>query len=152
MQRKTPGSSPTRLPGLTAKPQTQAPRSGATLDATAPLIALPLPSQGSSRAALVKGYPTAAVPPAPGSSVRVSSVSPSGRSLQVALDATSQGSGEEVLRFYRQHLGGLGFSERPVTAPSGSTAVAFQRGTSSVTLTTSSTTKAYSVYAVLSAD
>lgn len=120
----SPSPSPSGLPGLSPAPKPDK-----------PLISQPLPTQGSADGTLVDGYPASVLPPARGSTIETSSVSPTGRRLQVALNArTGQGAGG-VLLFYRQTLTALGFTEDNVSATAGNQAAGFRRGQSSVTVT-----------------
>lgn len=119
-----PSPSPSGLPGLSPAPKPDK-----------PLISKPLPKQGSADGELVSGYPASVLPPARGSTIETSSVSPTGSRLQVALNArTGQGAGG-VLLFYRQTLTALGFTEDNVSATAGTQAAGFRRGKSSVTVT-----------------
>ena len=115
-----PSPSPSGLPGLsTGTEARQAP------------VSQPLPTQASADGTLVHGYPASVLPPARGSTIETSSVSPTGRRLQVALNArTGQGAGG-VLLFYRQTLTALGFTEDNVSATAGNQAAGFRRGQSS---------------------
>jgi len=134
------------LPGLSE----DQPSSGADGD---PLVSRPLPRSASASGRLVAGYPTAAMPTARHSRIDTSSVSSSDSRVQVALVATTDRTAATVLRFYRLHLAGLGFTERPTTAVGGSEAAAFRRGSdvATVTVTPTRTGTSYSVFGTLHA-
>ncbi|MHB1064833.1 MAG: hypothetical protein ACYC1Z_10190 [Georgenia sp.] len=78
--------------------------------------------------ALVAEFPTEVITLAPSSTVLSSSVSSDGRRLQASVQATDTGSVADVLAYFTDTLGALGFAatESPTTA--GSTAVSFTRG------------------------
>jgi hypothetical protein len=118
-----------------------------------PLVTRPLPASASSRGRLVRGYPGTALPVAHRSRITSSSVSADDPRLQVALVATTAATTTGVLRFYRLHLSGLGFTERPTTAVGGSEAAAFRRGSDAVTVTVTATRTgaSYSVFGTLRA-
>ncbi len=135
------GASPYRLPGVPPAP-----------DASTPLLEGALPAAASGHSALVTGYPARVLPVAPRSTVSTNSISPAGDLLQVTLVATRSRGTDALLRFYRVRLTGLGFTEQPTRAVGGSTAVAFERGRSSVLLTVNpARPTSYSVFATLAA-
>ena len=135
------GASPYRLPGVPPAP-----------DASTPLLEGALPAAASGHSALVTGYPARVLPVAPRSTVSTNSISPAGDLLQVTLVATRSRGTDALLRFYRVRLTGLGFTEQPTHAVGGSTAVAFERGRSSVLLTVNpARPTSYSVFATLAA-
>lgn len=118
----------------------------------APLITAPLPKAAAARGAIVQGFPTAVIPLVPGSSVTYSSVSPDRTRLGAGLDATSNLPPEEVLGYYRTALAPLGLVATSAPAVAGSLAVAFVRGTSTVTVTASAAAgggSQYSIHGVL---
>lgn len=121
---------------------------------TSPLVSTPLPKTASSRGRLVKGFPAKAVPVVPRSKVRSSSVSSSGRALQVALVGSAPARGEAVAAFYRLALAKYGFVESELDAVGGSTAHGFSRSGDSLVLTLTPQGKkrtTYSLYGVLRA-
>lgn len=131
------------LPGLSA---------GTSVDRS-PLVSLPLPVTASAKGRLVRGYPATALPATRHSRIDSTSVSSGDSQVQVALVATTDRSAAAVLRFYRLHLTGLGFRERPATAAGGSEAAAFRRGSDvvTVTVTPTRTGTSYSVFGTLHA-
>ena len=133
------------LPGLGGGTQQASDRS--------PLVTRPLPRTASAQGALVRGYPAAALPAARHSRIDTTSVSSDGSRMQVALVATTDRSAAAVLRFYRLHLTGLGFREKPTTAAGGSEAAAFRRGpdVATVTVTPTRTGASYSLFGTLHA-
>lgn len=120
---------------------------------TAPLVTAPLPRAADARGRLVTGFP-GFLRPTRASRVASSSVSPSGPRLQVALVGSTALAPADVLVAYRTRLAGRGLSEQaaPATSP-GSTAAAFRRGRSVVTITATSRGSGtdYSVHASLHA-
>ena len=121
---------------------------------TSPLVRVPLPRTASRQGAIVAGYPGKALPVPPGAQVKSSSVSSSGRVLQVALEAHSDNSADAVARFHRVNLARKGFKEAPVPAVGGSTGIAFRRGADTLVLTLTPTGKRacdYTVFGTLHA-
>jgi len=111
----------------------------------------PLPKAAAASGRLVKGYPKA-LRPVSGTTVVTSSVSPSGKRLQISLEGTTKASADAVLTAYRTRLVARGFRERPAPAVGGSTAVAFTRGPNKITLTTTPGSRtSYIVYGTLRA-
>ncbi|NPC40877.1 hypothetical protein [Nocardioides sp. zg-1230] len=119
-----------------------------------PLVTTPLPRAATAQGRLLRRFPDA-LRPTRAARVQSSSVSPSGDRLQVGLVATSSLSPGQVLLAYRTRLARRGMAET-ATPPSvaGSTAAAFRRGDSVVTVTVtprgSGTT--YAVHASLRAE
>lgn len=103
-----------------------------------PLVVLPLPDDAAARGQLVKGFPTFLRPPT-GARVATSSVrADSGKTrLQVALGADTAATPEQVLGAYRTRLTARGMQEQGTPALAGSSAVAFVRGSSTITVTVS---------------
>lgn len=95
----------------------------------------PLPKSASAVGALATGYPSEALPAAPGSKVRTSSVASEGTHLQVSLTARTSAAVTEVVAFYRTALARYGMYDTPSPALNGATAVSFTRGGNSVTVT-----------------
>jgi hypothetical protein len=119
-----------------------------------PLVTTPLPRAASAQGRLLRRFPDA-LRPTRAARVQSSSISPSGDRLQVGLVATSSLSPEEVLLVYRTRLARHGMTEA-ATPPSvaGSTAAAFRRGGSVVTVTVTprGSGAAYAVHASLRAE
>lgn len=100
------------------------------------LVSFPLPKAASATGKIVAGFPSDALPLAPGSHVSSSSVSPQGKTLQVSLVATAANAEPlAVMQFYQTHLGVLGLGAAQAPASAGSTAMWFTRGTDKVTIT-----------------
>ena len=118
-----------------------------------PLVNPPLPTTATARGKLVSGYPTAALPVARSSRIDTTSVSSGDSRVQVALVATTDRTAASVLRFYRLHLNGLGFREKPTSAAGGSEAASFVRGpdVATVTVTPTRTGASYSLFGTLHA-
>lgn len=110
------------LPGLAAP---------SAKPAGTPLVTAP--RAGTARGALVATFPTALAPPA-GSTIRSSSLSVSGRTVQAALVARSSASVSRTLLHYRTGLAALGFREQRTQGPENRPAAAFVRGHESVSL------------------
>jgi len=149
-------NAPPKVPGKRGAETQQPPANGRLVLPThkGPLLAAPIPRPTSSRGRLTSGYPHAVLPVFPGSSVRSSSVSPSGSAAQVALVGETSRRQDTVAKFYRLRLARYGFQESELPAVGGSTAIGFHRGKDSVVLTlTPHGTKvlAYSVFGVLHA-
>ena len=98
-------------------------------------VAAPLPATASATGKLVAGFPAAALPAAPGSTISSSSVASQGEHLQVSLVAKSSRAAIDIVAFYRAALAAYGMYDMPAPAVAGSTAVAFSRGGDSVTVT-----------------
>jgi hypothetical protein len=120
----------------------------------APLVTTPLPRAASAQGRLLGGFPDA-LRPTRATRVQSSSVSPSGDGLQVGLVATTSLSPDQVLLAYRIRLARRGMVETE-TPPSvaGSSAAAFRRGDSVVTVTVTprGSGTSYSVHASLRAE
>ncbi|MFF1879663.1 hypothetical protein [Leifsonia sp. NPDC058230] len=99
------------------------------------LVSAPLPESASAVGALAKGYPAKALPAAPGSKIRNSSVASDKTHLQVTLTAKTDAEVTEVVAFYRTALANYGMYDTPSPALNGATAVSFSRGANSVTVT-----------------
>jgi hypothetical protein len=95
----------------------------------------PLPKSASAVGRLATGYPSEALPAAPGSKVRTSSVTSEGTHLQVTLTARTSAAVTEVVAFYRTALARYGMYDTPAPALNGATAVSFTRDGNSVTVT-----------------
>ena len=124
----TPG---VEVPG-TAEPAdagTPAPGAQGTIHVPA-VLQLPAepPPHASATGKIASGFPNAVVPLADGARVLSSDVSGEGRRIQVALEASAAAGVEEVLAFYQDAFGALGFVSAPSPAVPGTTAVAFTRG------------------------
>ncbi len=115
-----------------------------------------MPSPGLAEDGYVAGYPREALPAAPGSTIELSSVSPQGSRLQVALNADAGGGAPALVRFYRQHLTELGFEEIEVQQAGGGSApvtYGFTRSSESATLTVQTGDRVtYSLFAILRGD
>jgi hypothetical protein len=98
-------------------------------------VTAPLPKSASAVGSLAKGYPSEALPAAPGSKIRDSSVASEGAHLQVTLTAKSTAGVTDVVAFYRTTLARYGMYDTPSPALNGATAVSFTRGANSVTVT-----------------
>jgi hypothetical protein len=100
----------------------------------APLVTTPLPAAASASGRLASGYPEV-LRPVRSTVVESSSVSPAGRRLQVALVGTTRLRPDQVLLALRARLTRRGLAEQPapVAAPD-SSAIAFQRGRSVITI------------------
>lgn len=139
------------LPGLTATKKSVSPTkaaAGGRLLATSPRSA-------TAKGKLATGYPAALVPLS-GSTVATSSLAASGKTVQVALTATSRASGPAILAHYRQVLLARGFSESTAQGVAGATASRFQLGSGASAETVTVTADApaggrtsYTVFAVL---
>lgn len=100
----------------------------------AALVTLPLPDTSNAVGSIVDGFPTRVIPAAPRSSVATSSVAAEGSRLQATLTAKTSLTVVEVLDFYRSTLAKLGLYDTPAPALDGSSALSFNRGTNTVTL------------------
>jgi hypothetical protein len=139
IQTSAPTAGPTRLPGL---PHTH--------DTRAPLVSSPLPRAATAHGRYARGYPTGALPKARHSRILLTSVSPSGDRLQVALTSRTSRRVAKVELFYRHKLSGLGFHEGDVSTANGSTTLTFARGDNHVVVTlTRGRVLHYSVFATL---
>jgi hypothetical protein len=98
-----------------------------------PVVA-PLPSTASAVGSIVKGFPTRVIPLVPDSIVKNSSVASQGKHLQVSLVAKSSRAAPDLLVFYRDVLAKYGMYDSPAPSLGGTTAIAFHRGTSLVTI------------------
>ena len=149
--------------GASASGAPSGPRSGAPVRETAPDATTPasprphghddlleaVPEEITASDGLVTDYP-ALLGPAPHSRVVSSSLSPSGRRVQVALVARHAGASDAVLRYYRTYLARHGFAERRVDAAGGSAAAGFNREDGTVVVTVDAgRTGAYTLYATL---
>jgi len=135
-----PGSDPP-LPG-SGEPDGNGPRE--RRDPVVRGVAAPASADGT----LVVGHPRRVLPPAPGTRVLTSSVSPSPGRLQVAFRAEGSDA-DRVLAFYRVHLAGLGFREVSGQAASGTKSAFFSWRASSVVITANPEDDSYAVFAVL---
>ncbi|WP_447645641.1 hypothetical protein [Nocardioides zeae] len=150
-----PGSTPTS--GIEAAPSAAATRvpgdavsEAAATQAPVPAVDGPFPATSESvLGRLVASYPADVLPPAPGSTVRSSSVSTSTERVQVALVAARTGRRDDVLAFYLRTLRAQGFVEEPATPLAGQAVVAVRRAGSSVVVTVGPGEATYSVYATL---
>lgn len=115
-----------------------------------PLITEPLPATGHRDGAIVDGFPLV-ISLAPRSEVMFSSVASEGDRVQVGLSALSRNAPGEVLDHYRSLFTGLGLVAESISTADGSSAVAFERGPSTVTVTVWSTHDGtrYTVFSVL---
>lgn len=95
----------------------------------------PLPEMASAVGSIAKGYPSEVAPVAPHSAIATTSVASQGTHLQVTLTANSTMSVISILAFYRTTFAKYGMYDTPAPALGGSTALAFTRGSNSVTLT-----------------
>lgn len=86
----------------------------------------------SAVGSLVAGFPSEVVTLTSSSTVLSSSVSGDGQRLQAAVEATDTRSVDEVLAYYGETLGALGFAAGESPATAGSAAVAFTRATNVV--------------------
>ncbi|TFD79419.1 hypothetical protein [Cryobacterium fucosi] len=100
----------------------------------AALVTLPLPDTASAVGSIVAGFPTRVIPEAPHSSVGTSSVAAEGSHLQATLAAQTTLTVVEVMDFYRTALAKLGLYDTPAPALDGSTALTFNRGNNTVTI------------------
>ncbi len=120
----------------------------------APLVPTPLPGAASAVGRLAPGFPRV-LRPIRSTTVASSSISPSGRWLQVALVGTTRLRPEQVLVALRTRLASRGLTEQPAppSAPD-SASLAFRRGQSAVTVTvtTAGAGTSYSIAASLHAD
>ncbi|MBO0843248.1 MAG: hypothetical protein J2O46_08685 [Nocardioides sp.] len=139
-----PSSAPsasTGLPGLSKKPR----------PTTKPLITGAFPGQAAvAKGRLVPGYPSVLAPPT-GQRITTSSVSPGGKALQVALTATCR-KPCDPLKPYRLRLAERGFEETAQQGVENRAAAAFTRGSDSVVVTVTKSTRtsvAYTVFGVL---
>lgn len=118
---------------------------------SAALVTTPLPGAASAVGRLAPGYPQL-LRPVRSSTVGSSSISPSGRRLQVALVGTTRLRPQQVLLVLRARLVRRGLTEQPAppSAP-GSVSLAFRRGQSVVTVvvTTAGARASYSIAASL---
>lgn len=105
----------------------------------AALIRMPLPGPGSARGKVVDGFPVTVVT-FPERTVLVStSVSSSGRTLQVTADGIVELSAAQVTGHFQQKLLALGFRAEAAPAVAGQQSVRLSRGKDTVTLATSTT-------------
>ena len=116
-----------------------------------PLISAPLPASASGSGVIVKGFPTAVISLTPGSTVISSSVASGSDRVQVGLSARSTIAPTKVLEYYEAAFAKLGLVASSVPSADGSTAKAFVRGPSTITVTVSSASggSRYTVFAVL---
>jgi hypothetical protein len=140
-------------PSTAASPTAQGPAALKPAPATtAPLVTNPLPQGATRSGALVTGYPAALAPPKT-NAVEISSVSPSGGVLQVALTARCSRPCS-VLRTYRLRLAARGFAEVDAPSVENRPAASFKRGDDSVVVSVTGTTRSaleYAVFGVLHA-
>ncbi|MEX1079884.1 MAG: hypothetical protein WED09_12350 [Homoserinimonas sp.] len=115
-----------------------------------PLIVEPLPATNHRAGAIVDGFPSV-ISLAPRSEVMFSSVASEGDRVQVGLSALSGDAPGQVLAHYRSEFTGLGLVAASVSTADGSSAVAFERGQSTITVTVWSTHDGtrYTVFSVL---
>lgn len=131
----TPGYPSAQQGGKEAPVATPTPFALPRSSPPAPLISAPLPKAASARGAIAAGFPRTVITLAPRSSVIFSSVSSEGSRLQAGLEATSSLAPREVIAYYRKALSALGLVANAAPAVAGSTAWAFVRDASTVTVT-----------------
>jgi hypothetical protein len=85
---------------------------------------------------------------APDSKVSSKSISTGDGNTQVVIDATTTTAPTDLLSYYQGVFTRLGMTGKPVPAVGGSTAIAFERDLSTVTLTVSPSGKAGSAYVI----
>ena len=109
-----------------------------------------IPRSASQLGKLVSGFP-AAVPIVDDSTIVSSSVDSNGGTVQATVVARTPRSADEVLELYQNAFAALGLPATAVASANGDRSLAFARDGSSVTLTVSdsSTTTNYSLFAVI---
>ena len=109
-----------------------------------------IPRSASQLGKLVSGFP-AAVPIVDDSTIVSSSVDSNGGTVQATVVARTSRSADEVLELYQTAFAALGLPATAVASANGDRSLAFARDGSSVTLTVSdsSTTTNYSLFAVI---
>jgi len=109
-----------------------------------------IPRSASQLGKLVSGFP-AAVPIVDDSTIVSSSVDSNGGTVQATVVARTPRSADEVLELYQTAFAALGLPATAVASANGDRSLAFARDGSSVTLTVSdsSTTTNYSLFAVI---
>ena len=118
----TGGGSDGSSPGVTGTATNPAP--GA---ASPPATVEPTPSGAVATGTLAEGFPTDVVPLLPGSTITVSTVTPSEGVRTVSLSGTTATPAEEVLAFYRAALIGQGFVETAGPQAAGFPTATFSR-------------------------
>jgi hypothetical protein len=99
----------------------------ATDAASPPATVEPTPSGAVATGTLAEGFPTDVVPLLPGSTITVSTVTPSEGFRTVSLSGTTATPAEEVLAFYRAALVGQGFVETAGPQAAGFPTATFSR-------------------------
>jgi hypothetical protein len=149
----TPGYPSAQQGGKEAPATTPTPFALPRSSPRAPLISAPLPKAATARGTVVAGFPRTVISLPPRSTVIFSSVSSEGSRLQAGLEATSSLAPKEVIAYYRKAFSALGLVANTAPAVAGSTAWAFVRDASTITVTTApdpSGGSRYSVHGALS--
>lgn len=126
-----------QLPGVSGPAVIGVPAGGlgAAAAPEGPTLTGPLPASGAANGRLVAGFPQHVVPVVDGVQVVSSSVSSSGKRLQITLDGSSTASPTAVQAAYVKELGKSGFAAATSPALPGQTATAFTHGTDGLVLT-----------------